>query len=81
MRRSEGEEQGVEPEEGKKRSKRGMSRRREGAEGAGVIRAAMIYLCGYVGIERFCKYLNFESRVCYQKKNSWRMIRGYDSGV
>ena len=59
----------------------GMSRRREGAGGAGVIRAAMIYLCGSFGIVCLGKYLNFESRVCFQKKNSWGMIRGYDSGV
>ena len=67
MRRSEGEEQGRGDEQKERRSRRS--------------RAAMIYLCGSFGIVCLGKYLNFESRVCFQKKNSWGMIRGYDSGV
>ena len=45
-----------------------MSRRREGAGGAGAIGAAMINWCGSFAIAGCCKYLGFESRVCYKKR-------------
>ena len=54
----------------RKRSKRRMSRKREGTGGTGAIRAAMIKVCGSFGIVGFCNDLNFESRVCYKMKNS-----------
>ena len=68
MKRSEGEKQGVGPEKGKKKSKRRMSKKREGTGGEGAIRAAMMNLCGSFGIVGLCKYLNFESRAGYVTK-------------
>ena len=70
MRRSEGEKQGVGPEEGKKKKQTEdeQKERRNGRNRSK--RAAMINVCGSFGIVGFCKDLNFESRVCYKMKNS-----------
>ena len=91
MRRSEGEQQGGRPEEGKKRSKQRRSRRREGAGTAGAMGAAMITWCGSFDITGCSKYLSFESRVCCKKQKKstkqnhgeWfgGMIRGASTSV
>ena len=57
-----------------------MSRRREGAGGAGAIRAAVINWCGSFAIAGCCKYIRLRAG-CVTRNNSWGMIPGYDSGV
>ena len=55
MRRSEGEKQGVGPEEGKKKKQTEDEQKERRTGGTGAIRAAMINVCGSFGIVGFCK--------------------------